>query len=297
MGQAGRSTILTLSPEVLQDSLSSLKSGRSALSAGPLQEVLSQLPSDASKLAVVNAGGAMQLADVHICKSLGVRADPNRNSLSQLFGQLAQACGKTTVQVRTNEKPNNFNLNYGINNIPQLGPIFPLLAQIPAAMENPMLAATRPSPADKAMVRPTAAVELNWAPGGGATAHKVYFGTSIDKLSLLGEVETPSYDELPTPERGITYYWRVDEVRVDGSIITGDIWSFGAGKLVAWWKFDEKAGKTVADSSGNDYHGTMVHGNPIWNPDGKSDVFFFFTSMRFTVFQSRKRCLAASIRP
>jgi tetratricopeptide (TPR) repeat protein len=173
MGQAGKSTILTLTPEVLQASLSSLKSGKSALSAGPLHEVLSQLSPGTSKLVAINAGGAMGLADVHICRSLGARPDPNRNSLSQLFGQLAQSYGKTTVQIRTNEKPNNFNLNYDINNIPQLGPIFPLLMQIPAAMENPMLCATGPGPADRAMVRPGTTLELSWDPDRDATAHKV----------------------------------------------------------------------------------------------------------------------------
>lgn len=300
MEQGGKSTILTLNPEVLQASLSSLKSGKSALTAGPLQEVLSQLPPDASKLVAVNASGAIRIADAHICKSLDVPSDPNKNSLSQLFGQLAQACGKTTVQVRTGEKPNNFNLKVGVSNLPQLGPLFPLVAQIPGAMENPMLCATRPKPADNTVVKPDVALKLNWAPGTGTASHKVHFGTEIDKLSLLGEVKVPSYDKLPVPERGVTYYWRIDEVRVDGSIITGDIWSFGTGKLVAWWKFDETAGKTVADSSGSNYHGTAVHGNPIWNPDGKSGGCLDFNerygiSIPKEVFSSINKAITISV--
>ncbi len=37
--------------------------------------------------------------------------------------------------------------------------------------------------------------------------------------------------------------------------------------LIAWWKFDEKAGRTAADSSGNDRHAT-VQGDPTWQPAG-----------------------------
>ena len=269
VGQAGKSTILSLTPEVLQTSLPSVKSGKSALSTGPLHEILSQLPSDASKLVTVNAGGAIRLADTHLCQSLDVRSDPNRNLLSKLLGQLAQACDNTNVRLHTGEKANNFALKTSISGLPDFGQVFPLVAQIPEAMENPMLCATRPRPADRAMVKPAKVVELRWEPGRGATAHKVYFGSNIDKLSLLGEVKTPSYDELPTPERGITYYWRVDEVQADGSVVTGDLWSFSTGKLAAWWKFDETSGNTAEDSSGNNHHGTRVHGNPIWKADGK----------------------------
>jgi hypothetical protein len=39
--------------------------------------------------------------------------------------------------------------------------------------------------------------------------------------------------------------------------------------LVAWWKFDETSGAKVADSAGSGYDGTVVHGKPVWDPDGK----------------------------
>jgi hypothetical protein len=259
VGQAGKSTVLTLSPEVLQASLSAVESKTSASSAGPLHGVLSQLLPGTSKLAAVNAAGAIQLANVHICASRGISPDPQKNYLSQLLSEYAQACTETYVVVRTDEKANNFGLNVNVSGLPDFGRVFPLVAQIPAAMENPMLAATEPRPADRAMVKPAKAVELNWEPGGGATAHKVYFGTSIDNLPLLAEVSRPSCDKLPASERGVTYYWRVDGVRADGSIITGDIWQFSPGNLVGWWKLDNDA----KDSSGNNHHGTLK-GDPKW---------------------------------
>jgi hypothetical protein len=38
-------------------------------------------------------------------------------------------------------------------------------------------------------------------------------------------------------------------------------------KLVAWWKFDEAEGDEAADSSGNNFIGTLS-GNPQWQPSG-----------------------------
>jgi hypothetical protein len=129
--------------------------------------------------------------------------------------------------------------------------------------------ATEPKPSDGAVVGAGTKVELIWEPGASATAHKVYFGTKIDELSLLEEVEEAGYDKLPALEKATTYYWRVDEVQPDGSVIDGDVWSFSTGKLVAWWKFDEASGTKVADSSSNGYDGTVVHGKPVWDPKGK----------------------------
>ena len=34
--------------------------------------------------------------------------------------------------------------------------------------------------------------------------------------------------------------------------------------LVGWWKLDEGAGTTVADSSGRGHHGTFAEGTPVW---------------------------------
>jgi hypothetical protein len=91
----------------------------------------------------------------------------------------------------------------------------------------------------------------------------VYFGTAIDELPLLAEVTEPNYTELPVLERETTYYWRVDEIKSDGSIVTGTIWSFSTGGLVGWWQFDDGLGSTAADSSGNGLNGVLV-GDPSW---------------------------------
>jgi beta-galactosidase len=78
-------------------------------------------------------------------------------------------------------------------------------------------------------------------------------------------VQRRSYDELPELEEGAKYYWRVDEVWTDGTVMTGDVWSFTTGKLVGWWKFDETEGGNAGDSSSNDNVGKLF-GNPQWRP-------------------------------
>jgi len=116
-------------------------------------------------------------------------------------------------------------------------------------------------------------VELTWVPGAYATAHKVYFGSDAGQLALLGEV-MPEEAEPGLLERGVTYYWRIDEVQADGSIAEGETWSFSTGSLAAHWKLDEGSGETVADSSGNGYGGVLV-GDTAWvaGQDGGALVF------------------------
>jgi len=81
-------------------------------------------------------------------------------------------------------------------------------------------------------------------------------------MSLLDEVTT-GYAGLPELKRGTTYYWRVDEVQPDGSVVTGEFWSFNTGRLVAWWKLDDGSGNTAVDSSGSAHNGTLL-GDTSW---------------------------------
>ena len=136
------------------------------------------------------------------------------------------------------------------------------LAELEAMPLNTRPRAIKPQPADDAEGTALTGLKLSWMPGAHVNEHKVYFGTSVDNMSLLDEV-TSDYAGLPELERGTTYYWRVDEIQPDGSVATGDVWSFNTGRLVAWWKFDDGSGDIVADSSGNGHNGTLM-GDPNW---------------------------------
>ncbi|MHC4143350.1 MAG: LamG-like jellyroll fold domain-containing protein [Planctomycetota bacterium] len=119
--------------------------------------------------------------------------------------------------------------------------------------------ASWPNPADRGTMHPNKEPELTWRLGENAKSHRIYFGADNSNLSLLAEVKKPKQLRLPILEESKTYYWRVDEVRTDDTVVIGDVWEFSVGKLLGWWKLDGD----VRDSSGNNYHGT-IKSNPKW---------------------------------
>ena len=123
-----------------------------------------------------------------------------------------------------------------------------------------------PNPADGASGVNTNR-ELSWSAGNCAASHNIYFGTSSPGEFQGNQTETtfdPGALELET-----MYYWRVDEVQADSSVIEGDVWSFTtrSDMLVGWWELDESEGGTAYDSSANGYNGTL-NGDPTWRPGG-----------------------------
>lgn len=136
------------------------------------------------------------------------------------------------------------------------------LKKLESAPLNPKPTAVSPGPADGTDGTNLTGVKLTWIPGAYATAHKLYFGTDAANLALLGEV-TLEEAEPGELERGVTYYWRIDEVQADGSTAKGDTWSFSTGSLAAHWKLDEGSGTTVSDSSGNGHDGVLI-GDTAW---------------------------------
>ncbi len=85
--------------------------------------------------------------------------------------------------------------------------------------------ARKPSPANGAagVTLPL----LQWTAGDDAQWHNLYLGLSAN-LGLADLVAprliAPTYVADLTP--GTTYWWRVDEIKLDGTVFTGDVWSF-----------------------------------------------------------------------
>jgi len=169
------------------------------------------------------------------------------------------------VLMRWKINDNTYRVVFGDLNVEDVSP--EELAELEALPLNLEPFAINPQPADGTVGIPLTGIELNWIPGAYATGHKVYFGTTIDDLPLWAEVTEPNYPELPPLERDTTYYWRVDAIQPNGSVVTGTIWSFNTGGLVGWWQLDDGSGNVVADSSSNSLNGTLA-GNPTW-ADGK----------------------------
>jgi len=97
-----------------------------------------------------------------------------------------------------------------------------------------------PDPADGA--EDVAEPLLMWTAGDTAVLQRVYFGTSPDALVQVSEQAYMVYWHLEPIESGTRYYWRIDGVEADGTVITGDLWSFVARSLNAW-------GPSPADSA------------------------------------------------
>jgi hypothetical protein len=109
-------------------------------------------------------------------------------------------------------------------------------------------------------------LELTWIAGQGAKTHRVYLGTGPEDLKLVGEIEQVGVKVTPL-KCNSKYYWRVDEVQTDGSVVGGKVCEFTTGGLAAWWKLDESAGTKAADSLGGCHDGA-IHGDPQWRPQG-----------------------------
>ena len=127
--------------------------------------------------------------------------------------------------------------------------------------------AMRPQPIDGAMGASPNTISLQWASGTNAVAHNLYFGTEPNSLEMLGKIENEAVARLSGLASNTKYFWRIDEVQSDGSVVTGQVWSFNTSELIGFWKLDESQGDTAEDSSGNKHTGRLMN-NPTWRPDG-----------------------------
>ena len=100
--------------------------------------------------------------------------------------------------------------------------------------------ASKPIPADGAVIEETWA-SLGWTVGQNAASFDVYLGDNLDDVKD-GAGDTPrgnqastlnffvaGFPGYPYPDGlvpGTTYYWRIDEVQIDGTVQQGTIWSF-----------------------------------------------------------------------
>jgi len=172
------------------------------------------------------------------------------------------------------------------------------LEELEAISRNPKPIAIRPYPADGVDAgSATTGLKLTWVSGIDAVAHRVYFGSAPEELSLLAEVTTESA-ELPPLQRSETYHWRVDEVGADGSVATGEVWSFNSGQFVAHWKLDYDSESTAENSISSDYQGRLV-GGPTWTQgiiggalqfDGINDYVEIVDSNDFAVINQITVC-------
>ncbi len=102
--------------------------------------------------------------------------------------------------------------------------------------------ASSPFPADASSDAARDAV-LTWTPGSHAVTHDVYFGTDYDAVAtatranpmgvLISQDQTEAiYEMAELLELESVYYWRVDEIRENGTVDKGFVWSFTTEPLL-----------------------------------------------------------------
>jgi len=92
-----------------------------------------------------------------------------------------------------------------------------------------------PVPAHHALIDIRDISSLSWSAGDAAVSHDVYFGTDRDTVAGADD-DSPQFQgnqvatSLPAADLvefgGGDYYWRVDEVHPDGTVIVGTVWKF-----------------------------------------------------------------------
>jgi hypothetical protein len=125
--QAGKVTILSLNPDITQASIAAIKDHNSVCNSGPLSDAVAKMPASASKMILVNAGSAIRIAAPTIIAYIG---GDNRDALQNNFNQLALACDKSVIELRTDEQPNDFIFNRKLTGLPPLNQIFGPITQI-----------------------------------------------------------------------------------------------------------------------------------------------------------------------
>lgn len=116
---------------------------------------------------------------------------------------------------------------------------------------------------------------LSWTAGGitsPTNGHKLYFSENIDDVAngVDAIMLTPSSYTVPQRlEFARTYYWRVDEITPDGTVLDGSLWSFTT-ELFAYPVLNvtatassstvDKGPENVVNGSGLDSTG-LLHGN------------------------------------
>ncbi len=126
--QVAGTTLVSLNRSVVDAAAASLKNHKSICASGPLNRAVNELTPAASKLVLVNAGGAIRLLEPQM--KFGKLNDEQAAQLKTNLDQLARAADGTTIELRTDEQADNFAINSGVSGLPRLNEVIAPVQQI-----------------------------------------------------------------------------------------------------------------------------------------------------------------------
>jgi len=127
------------------------------------------------------------------------------------------------------------------------------------------LRAWQPQPANGSIADIRTATPLTWTEGDSASKHDVYFGTDAAAVAdanaadttgvYRGRLGTTSFTPAEDLDWGQKYFWRVDEINTDGSIVPGKVWTFTVADYLIVDDFE-----SYTDAEGNRIYETWLDG-------------------------------------
>ena len=154
---------------------------------------------------------------------------------------------------------------------------------------NPQLA-WAPSPAEETLAPMNVADTLSWSAGDGVSQYDVYFGSDQAAVVAADDTDTTgiyrsrqSATSYPLPE-GVDpnsgpFYWRVDSVANDGTIVTGRLWSFSVTDYALIDDFETYNDITAGEPGSNLVYVTWVDGYENPNINGSTIGYVTGASM------------------
>jgi hypothetical protein len=121
-------TLLALNPEVVKASVTAVQNHQSICASGPLNGAVTRLTPNASKMVLVNAGGALRLLQPQM--KFGNLTAEQAAQINSSLDQIARATELTTVELRTDEELNTFAVNSDVTGIPPLNEVLGPITQI-----------------------------------------------------------------------------------------------------------------------------------------------------------------------
>ena len=150
--------------------------------------------------------------------------------------------------------------------------------EVAELMRGDPLVAWNPRPGNKTALDVEQATQpLAWSAGDNASQHDVYFGMDKDALDLAdtstadiyrGRQAGTSYSPPEGLEWGTgPYYWRIDEIKADGSVSAGSVWSFSVADFLIVDDFESYNDIEEAEPGSNRLYLTWLDGfdNPAVN--------------------------------